>query len=333
MVLAEKLRELTAISLDDDEEWKRPTSGWTSRNNELSRSYGSIASTAVSGNQSLKSYLSQIKKGIDSRDFQSESPIEEEISINLAGICNNKSNDKYERVKKLESSLCGIQTNVETKRSNILEEIYQKLNNLETKIAEGETLERKNYMEANKKMEIIERNISTVKAKHDLELKDTIGKMEEVYQRFNEAMKKEKEQWKKTEREVIDDVNMQINTIRDDLEDMKKAKTHIASYLRKYIDVELPQLKSRIAAASEDIHKMEKNIVTSTNEDLVMLATFIKHETSQLKEIKRSVLNEVLKNADLTKTQLAKECEERKQMQQRMVALMEETLKRLGSPL
>lgn len=75
-------------------------------------------------------------------------------------------------------------------------------------------------------MEIIERNISTVKAKHDLELKDTIGKMEEVYQRyaqlsvdsysyrFNEAMKKEKEQWKKTEREVIDDVNMQINTIR-----------------------------------------------------------------------------------------------------------------------
>lgn len=110
MVLAEKLRELTAISLDDDEEWKRPTSGWTSRNNELSRSYGSIASTAVSGNQSLKSelriwlashyasgYLSQIKKGIDSRDFQSESPIEEEISINLAGICNNKSNDKYVR--------------------------------------------------------------------------------------------------------------------------------------------------------------------------------------------------------------------------------------------
>ncbi|GIX61174.1 signal recognition particle subunit [Babesia caballi] len=151
--------------------------------------------------------------------------------------------------------------------------------------------------------------------------------------RFNDTLSAEKEHWKKAEREAFNEITSNIKNIRDELEDMKKAKTHVSTYLRKYIDVELPQLKTRINAAGEDIANMEKTIAANTNEDLLALAAFIKQEASQLHEIKRTVLIEVAKNADVAKAQLAKECEERKHMQQRMVTLMEETLKRLGSPL
>lgn len=107
MVLSEELRDFTSMTLDDDN-WKRPLSGWSSRTTEIGRSNGSNASTALSGAQSLKSrftlclsakgilgYLSQIKMGMDSRGFQCDPPNAEEYPTSLAEICNSKPNDKY----------------------------------------------------------------------------------------------------------------------------------------------------------------------------------------------------------------------------------------------
>ncbi|GBE58573.1 hypothetical protein BOVATA_000660 [Babesia ovata] len=222
-----------------------------------------------------------------------------------------------ERVKKLEDSLCGLQSNVESKRSNILEEIYQKINNLETKIAESEAQERRACSETNKKVgdnasnnhpqiDAIQRSVTAAKAKHEAETKEAVVKMEAVYQRFTETLRAEKEQWKQVENDAINDINSHIKRIRDDLEEMKKSKTHLASYLRQYIDNELPQLKLRVAAAGDDIAAMEKTIITNTHDDLLTLASFIKQETMQLNEMKRSTMLEVNKNSEVVKAQLAK---------------------------
>ncbi|GFE53537.1 hypothetical protein BaOVIS_009410 [Babesia ovis] len=335
MGLHDELEDMT-ISIGDSG-WKRPFGGWSNvRATEPPRTNGASIES-FSGANSLKSYLSQIKLGMENGDIDSDGQHQDQISSAtttiLSGDFQNKVPSKYDRVKKLESSLYGIQSNVESKRSNILEEIYQKINALETKISESENQERRSYNETSKKIDVIQRSISTAQAKHTSEIKEAISKMEDVYQRYNEQIRAEKELWKKQEKDAISEVMKNIDTIRTELEEMKKSKTHVATYLKKYIDVELPQLKTRISAASEEIASMEKTITENTNDDLVMLASFIKQESSQLHEIKRTVLMEVARNAESAKAQIAKESEERKDMQQRIVDLMEETLKRLGSPL
>ncbi|CDR97416.1 homolog of Uncharacterized protein MAL7P1.13, P.falciparum [Babesia bigemina] len=342
MVLSDELRELGSGALDSDN-WKPLYASWSTRTTEHRNSSASSGSASLSSSHSLKSglsldklreeaagYLSQIKLGMDSREFLTEPHQETTTATKLHAP---KPSDKYDRVKKLEDSLCGLQSNVESKRSNILEEIYQKINNLEAKIAESEAQERRACSEVTKKIDAIQRSITTAKTKHEAETKEAVVKMEAVYQRFTEALRAEKEQWKQAEKDAVNDINSHIKRIRDDLDEMKKSKTHVASYLRQYIDNELPQLKMRVASAGDDIAAMEKTIAASTHDDLLTLASFIKQETMQLNEMKRNTMLEVNKHSELLKAQLVKEREERIQMQQRMVSLMEETLKRLGTPL
>ncbi|EDO08505.2 hypothetical protein BBOV_III009490 [Babesia bovis T2Bo] len=332
MGLHDELNDLSLTS-QRDIGWKRPYSSWSSLSTELSRSHGDNITDSLSGTHSLKSYLSQIKLDMEGKDVEPELNPEITTSNSLPEAYVHRTTSKYDRVKKLESSLSGIQSNVESKRSNILEDIYAKINQLETKITESESKELHSFNETTKKIDIIQRSIKAAQAKQTAEVKDAISKMEGVYHRFTEQLRLEKEQWKKQEKDAVNNVMQNIHSIREELEEMKRSKSQMATYLRKYMDVELPQLKTRIAAASDDISRMEKTITENTSQDLVMLASFIKQENSQLNELKRTVLTEIAHSSDVAKQQIAKESDERKNMQQRIVNLMEETLKRLGSPI
>eukprot|EP00371_Babesia_bovis_P003426 XP_001612073.1 hypothetical protein [Babesia bovis T2Bo] len=172
---------------------------------------------------------------MEGKDVEPELNPEITTSNSLPEAYVHRTTSKYDRVKKLESSLSGIQSNVESKRSNILE-----------------------------------RSIKAAQAKQTAEVKDAISKMEGVYHRyivpiralmlprFTEQLRLEKEQWKKQEKDAVNNVMQNIHSIREELEEMKRSKSQMATYLRKYMDVELPQLKTRIAAASDDISRMEK---------------------------------------------------------------------------
>ncbi|AFZ81698.1 hypothetical protein BEWA_011160 [Theileria equi strain WA] len=113
----------------------------------LTKDLDSSNSTAPSENVtisnepfSLQSYLSQIKLNRSTKEYDPESSeLESNSRSRTVDYTKDEIIDKNERIKKLEKSLSNIQSNVELKRSNILENIYQKINLLENKIAEGET--------------------------------------------------------------------------------------------------------------------------------------------------------------------------------------------------
>ncbi|UKK02992.2 hypothetical protein MACK_003094 [Theileria orientalis] len=282
----------------------------------------------------LKKYLSQIKSMRNSKEPESNSyKYDTNTTFKPFEPPDTKPLKKEDRLKKLEESLSGIQTNAELKRTSILEEIYQKINKLENKITDSELFSVKRIETINKKIESLETSIDNLYKKHENVLNEKAEAIENICEEFHDSLSKEHENWVTGERNIMENVNQQINAMKDEISEMRKIKSHITSNFKLYTDIELPKFKEKIEKASTAIYTMEERVIKNTAEDLLTLANFIKEEDGKINDWKDKMKEAINKELKYLQMEIKKECEEREDTQKKLIILMEETVKRLESPL
>uniref|UniRef100_A0A3B0NK25 Uncharacterized protein n=1 Tax=Theileria annulata TaxID=5874 RepID=A0A3B0NK25_THEAN len=164
---------------------------------------------------SLKSYISQIKSVRSSNDFDlNKNKYDKNESVKSSDTFNTKPLTKYERLQKLEKSLNGIQSNVELKRSTILEDIYQKINNLENKITDSESSSGKKMDLISKKIERIEKTIEMVNTKHEEVLNEKADAIDNICEKFHNSLTQEQENWREEEKNILNSVKGQIESVK-----------------------------------------------------------------------------------------------------------------------
>ncbi|UKJ90006.2 hypothetical protein MACJ_003264 [Theileria orientalis] len=272
----------------------------------------------------LKKYLSQMKTMRNSKELESNSyKYDSNTTFKSFESPDTRPVKKEERLKKLEKSLSGIQTNAELKRTSILEEIYQKINKLENKITDSELFSVKRIETINKKIESLETSIDNLYKKHENVLNEKADAIDNICESFHDSLSKEHENWVAGERNIME----------DEISEMKTIKSHITSNFKLYTDIELPKFKEKIEKASTAIYTMEERVIKNTAEDLLTLANFIKEEDEKINDWKDKMKEAINKEVKYLQMEIKKECEEREDTQKKLIILMEETVKRLESPL
>ncbi|BAM41697.1 conserved hypothetical protein [Theileria orientalis strain Shintoku] len=282
----------------------------------------------------LKKYLSQIKYMRNSKEPESNSyKFESNTTFKSFESQDTRPIKKEDRLKKLEKSLSGIQSSAELKRTSILEEIYQKINKLENKILDSEEFSVKKIETINKKIESLETSIDNIYKKHENVLNEKAEAIDNICEKFHDSLSKEHENWLTGEKNILENVNKQINAMKDEISEMKTIKTDIISNFKLYTDVELPNFKEKIEKTSTAIYTMEERVIKNTAEDLLTLANFIKEEDEKINDWKDKMKEAINKELKHLQMEIKKECEEREDTQKKLIVLMEETVKRLESPL
>ncbi|KAK2196310.1 hypothetical protein BdWA1_001552 [Babesia duncani] len=172
------------------------------------------------------------------------------------------------------------------------------MNLLETKITDSEQRSGQLFIKTSERIDAVEKTIVSVGMQQENAINDKILALETLYQKFGEAFATEKENYKRSEREAMVEVNRKINAIKDSINEMQKSKTEVSGHLKKYLDNELPQLKAKLLNVNDQLGSMETVILEKTCSDLMKLASFLKHENSHIDGMHKSISNEIAKGIE-----------------------------------